>query len=242
MSKLPNAPLLEVIFELRWKITNKNDLSRYQYLHGDMYSKLGNKYPFREPLAPVEFPSELFVNNPAHRFRTNKGGYPLFQVGPGVITLNTVDETYVWPEYFNLIKELINTFFKVYPLVELEKFKPVLRYLDFFKIDPTEINLSEFIKNSLNTNIEQRFYDASHPPSVVTFNLSYPTELGQFTYNLKNGTNQKSEKGLVLQTGVNGMEFEPDNEKLLNWISDAHEFCSDIFKKMTAGTLYESFK
>jgi uncharacterized protein (TIGR04255 family) len=242
MSKLPNAPLLEVVFELRWKITNKTDLGRCQYLHGDMYSKLVGKYPIREPLTPIEFPAELFLNNPAHRFRTKKGGYPLFQVGPGIITLNTVDETYLWPEYFNLIKELINTFFEVYSRVELEKFTPILRYIDFFKIDSGEINLIEFIKNSLNTNIEQRFYVASHSPSIITFNLSYPTELGQFTFNLNNGSNQRSEKGLVLQTGVNGMEFEPNSEKILNWIRDSHEFCSEIFKKMTAGALYESFK
>lgn len=242
MSKLPNAPLLEVIFELRWKITNKSDLSRCQYLHGDLYSKLNEKYPTREPLAPIELPSELFINNPAHRFRTKKGGYPLFQVGPGIITLNTVDDTYVWPEYFELIKELIYTFFKVYPLVEHEKFTPNLRYVDFFKIDPEKSNLVEFIRDSLNTNIEQRFYSEPDFPTVITLNFAYPTKLGQFIFNLNNGTNQQSEKGLILQTGVNGMEFAPDSDKLYTWINDSHEFCSDIFKKLTAGALSESFK
>jgi len=73
MSKLPNAPLLEVIFELRWKITNKNDLAKYQYLHGDLYSILKNSYHFRESLAPVEIPVEVLINKPIHRFRKEKG-------------------------------------------------------------------------------------------------------------------------------------------------------------------------
>jgi uncharacterized protein (TIGR04255 family) len=242
MSKLLNAPLLEVIFELRWKITNKSDLGRCQYLHGDMYSKLIEKYPIREPLTPVEFPSELFINNPAHRFRTRKGGYPLFQIGPGVITLNTIDENYSWPEYFKLIEELINTFFEVYHAVEFEKFTPILRFIDFFKINSEVTNLIDFIRESLNTNIEQRFFEALHAPSIVTLNLSYPTDLGLFTFNLNNGVNQKTEKGLVVQTGVNGMEFEPNSQELLKWINNSHEFCSEIFKKMTAGELYKSFK
>ena len=242
MSKLPNAPLLEVIFELRWKITNKNDLSRCQYLHGDLYSRLSEKYPIRESLTPIELPSELLINNPAHRFRTNKGGYPLFQVGPGIITLNTIDDTYAWSEYFELIKELIHNFFKVYPLIEHEKFTPNLRYVDFFKIDPEKENLIEFIRNSLNTSIEQRFYSEPDFPSVITLNFAYPTKLGQFIFNLNNGNNQRAEKGLILQTGVKGMEFTPNTEELFTWINESHEFCSDIFKKLTAGSLYESFK
>ena len=44
MSKLLKAPLLEVIFEINWDITNKNDIIEFQYLHGDMYSNLKNSY------------------------------------------------------------------------------------------------------------------------------------------------------------------------------------------------------
>jgi uncharacterized protein (TIGR04255 family) len=194
-----------------------------------MYSKLINKYPIREPLTPVEFPSELFVNNPAHRFRTQKSGYPLFQVGPGIITLNTIDANYSWPEFFKLIEELLKIFFEAYHSIEFEKFTPILRFIDFFKINSETTNLVEFIRNSLNTNIEQKFFKALQAPSIVTLNLSYPTNLGLFTFNLNHGVNQKAEKGLIVQTGVNGMEFEQNNHELLKWINDSHEFCSEIF-------------
>ena len=44
MSKLPKAPLLEIIFEINWDITNKNDIVKFQYLHGDLFSNLKDKY------------------------------------------------------------------------------------------------------------------------------------------------------------------------------------------------------
>ncbi len=40
MSKLPNAPLVEVIFELRWKVDKNDELVKCQYLHGDLFAKV----------------------------------------------------------------------------------------------------------------------------------------------------------------------------------------------------------
>jgi len=88
MSKLPKAPLLEVIFELRWQIKQKSDLTKYQYLIGDLYSAIKKTYPVRESLAPPEVPTDILINNPVHRFRKDKNQYPLVQIGPGLLTLN----------------------------------------------------------------------------------------------------------------------------------------------------------
>jgi len=101
MSKLPNAPLIEVIFELRWEIKQKSDLTKYQYLIGDLYSSIKGDFPIRESLAPPEIPTEILINNPAHRFRSDKNQYPLVQVGPGLLTLNTTDENYFWNDFYN---------------------------------------------------------------------------------------------------------------------------------------------
>jgi uncharacterized protein (TIGR04255 family) len=53
MSKLPNAPLIEVVIELRWQITQKNELTEIQYLYGDLYNELKDKFPHRESIIPV---------------------------------------------------------------------------------------------------------------------------------------------------------------------------------------------
>ncbi len=116
MSKLPKAPLVEVVIELRWQITNKDELAGIQYLYGDIYNELKGKYPYRESILPVEFPMEMTINQPVHRFRTEKGGYPLVQAGPGILTLNTINSIYFWDTLYNDAGELIEKFFNVYTL------------------------------------------------------------------------------------------------------------------------------
>ena len=74
MSKLPNAPLLEVIFEIKWDITNKSDIAKFQYLHGDLYSNLKDKYFYRESLLPSEVPFEMVKGMPVYRFRKEETG------------------------------------------------------------------------------------------------------------------------------------------------------------------------
>ncbi len=80
MSKLPNAPLIEVIYELRWDVKDEQDLGKFQYLHGDLYAAKKIEYPLREILISVDVPVGLLINNPVYRFRS-KENYPLFQLG-----------------------------------------------------------------------------------------------------------------------------------------------------------------
>src|SRR5258708_6704442 len=94
MSKLPSAPLIEVVFELRWTI-EQQEAQSIQYLSGDLYPHIKDKYPFREAIQG--FP--LFGNSPSSRFRVAQNDYPLVQIGPGVLTINTTDAKYFWKEY-----------------------------------------------------------------------------------------------------------------------------------------------
>ncbi|RDC65797.1 TIGR04255 family protein [Adhaeribacter pallidiroseus] len=242
MSKLNNAPLLEVVYELRWKVTNQEDLSKYQYLHGDLYSLLKDDYPIRKQLSSPEIPLGLLINSPVHQFRRASNDYPLFQIGPGIITLNTIDEKYYWDEYFQWSRTLIESFFKVYQYSKAEKFSPTLIYIDFFKLDIRENDVLEFINKNLSISLNQSFHQTQEKANAVSLGLTYYTELGQLTISLNIGKNAMQEEGLILQTQLSGSEYEADSNRILQWLTDAHEFCSNIFKEMTKGNLYESFK
>jgi uncharacterized protein (TIGR04255 family) len=242
MSKLKNAPLLEVIFELRWKITNQADLSKCQYLNGDLYSLLKNDYQFRESLAPPEVPNDLLINSPVHRFRRSANSYPLFQVGPGILTLNTIDEFYFWDEYFIQCEQLLDTFITVYPFEKGEKFKPSLVYYDFFKVDTNTDNVLDFINKNLAVKMEQGFYSTDKIPTVLNWGITYKTDLGQLAINLNTGKNSKQEEGIILQTKLIGEDFEPNTSQIISWIGKSHDFCSQLFKDMTTESFYDSFK
>jgi uncharacterized protein (TIGR04255 family) len=241
MSKLPNAPLLEVIFELRWQIRQKSDLTKYQYLLGDLYSSLKDIYPIRESLAPPEVPTDILINNPVHRFRKEKNQYPLVQLGPGVLTLNTTDNNYFWEEFYELAKKLNQEFFSVFP-VENEAFKSNLLYIDFFKFDFKNQNVNEFINDSFNINIEQGFIKKTGNPFHLDLGFYYETDLGNLSVTLKKGKNGDKEDGIVMQTTLRGQESMETVENVLSWLNRSHDFSSDLFKEITKGKLYNSFQ
>lgn len=241
MSKLPKAPLLEVIFELRWQIKNASELTKYQYLIGDLYSEVKGQYPFRESLAPTDIPTEILLNKPVHRFRIEKNQYPLVQIGPGVLTLNTDNEAYFWKDFYDGAEGFINSFFEVFPISD-ESFKPNLIFLDFFKFDFSNNNVNEFINNNFDISFNQSFIKDVKNPFNIDIGFFYETEMGNLSLTLKKGKNSKKEDGIVMQTSLQCKETMSNSENILSWLNSGHEFTSDLFKQITKGKLYNSFK
>jgi uncharacterized protein (TIGR04255 family) len=239
MSKLPKAPLVEVVIELRWKITSKKELAGVQYLYGDLYNELKRKYPFRESILPVEVPMEMTLNQPVHRFRAEKGGYPLLQVGPGIITLNTIDAKYYWETFFEDAKELIQTFHTIYSTNNTVA--PAILYIDFFPFDFGGNNVHKYINQHFNITFGQSFFETEKFPSDFNMGFAYNIDLGDLRVNFQKGKNQNNE-GILLQTRINGKHAALDFENINNWLNEAHEILSKLFKQLTAGELYESFK
>ena len=239
MSKLPSAPLMEVIFELKWEVQNRDDLARYQYLPGDLFSELKDSYPFRQSLVAPEIPIDLLKHKAVYRFRVKEGKYPLFQVGPGVITLNTDDDTYYWATYYDRAKELLSAFYKVYA-TESESFTPHLRYIDFIAADFGSLNVFEFINENLQLDFSKDFHKGYSNPNDINLGFSYGTELGNFFFNLTRA-NSNGRDGILLQSSLSGSS-EQSIDGILMWLKNSHEFLSNTFKEITKGSLYESFK
>lgn len=243
MSKLPKAPLLEVIFEIKWDIINKSDIINFQYLHGDLYSKLKDEFPFRENLVPPEIPFEMVKGTPIYRFRKNEKGYPLVQIGPGLLTINTIDDVYYWESFRAEVKNTIDAFTNVFPKYDELKLSPILTYIDFFEINSENQNILDFINQNLHLNIQQDFI-AENKASINDMNLTFNYQLKKdiLSLNLRNGNINNNKDGIVLQTKMIGSKEVYTPESLLNWLNNAHDFCSDLFKKITKTGLYNSFK
>jgi len=242
MSRLPKAPLLEVIFELKWKITNKDDLTKYQYLTGDLYSKIKERYPRRQTSIPPEFPIDLLISKPVHKYSVQESAYPLVQLGPGIVTLNTNDNNYFWEEYYAWAKELIGNLFEVYSMNQSEKFQPSLIYIDFLVIDFEKNNILDYLSEKMNIKISQNFLFNKSNPKALNFGISQEVDNGVLNISFNTGRNKEKETGLVIETKLIGNEFDPDSNIILEWLDSGHKLCSSLFKEMTKGDLYESFK
>lgn len=243
MSKLPKAPLLEVIFDIKWDVTSKADIIDFQYLHGDLYSNLKSKYTHRENLISPEVPLELVKGNPVYRFRETSGGYPLVQVGPGLISVNTIDNKYFWKEFSAEINTVLNVFTDIYPKYSDINLTPALTYIDFFEYDKNKQTPVEFLNSNFHLSFNDNFMSGIvSKMNDVNFTFNYQAEEKIVSLNLRNGMTDNTKEGLVLQTKVIGEKVKYNTQQLKDWLDSAHELSSKMFKSLTDGKMYESFK
>lgn len=238
MSKLPKAPLIEVIFELRWRV-EPSEFQEIQYLHGDFYPLIRKKYPFRETIQSI--PIEFLVNAPTHRFRTAANDYPLVQLGPGVLTLNTTDPKYFWEEFEVEILSLVEKFMSIYPFTDNHNVKLTLQYIDLIKFDFQSENLVEFLNENLQINISQGFYKGGRISNNLALALNFENKLGLLGVYINRGKSSNGQDGIAIQTNITSFELKPDVQTIKSWLGEAHELCSTSFKEMTKGRLYTEF-
>jgi uncharacterized protein (TIGR04255 family) len=225
MSKLPKAPLIEVIFEIKWTVAGNKEAQEAQYLHGDLYPLLKGEYPYREAVNPF-VPADLLMHVPTHRFRTSADDYPLIQVGPGLVTVNTVDSKYFWDDYETRVLGVIEKLQHAYPLQNHHNVHLVLQYIDLIRFDFQRGDVLNFLEENLNISIKQGFYTPRTVAGNLLLILNFPTELGSLNVN----------------TSIVSDTIKPDGAVLKDWLTKSHECCSTIFKDMTRGKLYDSFK
>ncbi|MFH2142475.1 MAG: TIGR04255 family protein [Bacteroidota bacterium] len=242
MSKLLNAPLLEVIFEVRWQLNSNEDLTKCQYLHGDLFAKIGDKYPYREMLIPPEVPIDLYKNVPAHRFRVRKNSYPLIQVGPGILTVNTIDDKYIWEDYKNWCSEAFMNLIELYKFGESEHVTLSLKYFDFFPFNFKNEDVNKYLSEFFHIKLNQSFIKESGNPSSVNLGFFYNTKFGDFSIRIIRGNNSKRQSGIIFDTTLSSQHNIPDLVIFSKWLNNAHDYVSNTFKEMTKGKMYDSFK
>lgn len=243
MSKLTNAPLVEVIFEIKWDILNRTDVVDFQYLHGDLYSRIKEKYSFRESLVPPEVPFDVMKGIPVFRFRPQRNSHPLVQIGPGLLTYNALDSQYYWEEFREESNRLIGILDDIYPKYNDLNVSPMLTYIDFFEFNGKNVNSLDFINSSFHLNISQSFVDSSDATFTdMNAQLNYKVKNGSLSLNLSDGKINNEKNGVVLQTKVIGDKMQYSKSDLSLWIDSAHELSSKVFKSLTKGDLFESFK
>lgn len=241
MDKLPNAPLLEVIFELRWNMSNDNHWSQFPFLPGDLYALLKKQYPERHILAPTDIPPNLLEGSAIYRYST-KNGYPMVQLGPGVLSLNTTDDYYDWKSYSKNIDELLRKFNDVYIFSENEQGRATLSYYDFLEFDWDEEDILSYLRNKLKIAMTPQFYEFGNAPLALGVALSYKTDKGVFNLKIGRGTADNDRSGLILEFQIVSPSIRPIPEEVNKWLEEGHDLCSEMFKKITEGELYDSFK
>lgn len=110
---LPKAPLKEVLFEIHWDLESLTD-EKISFDIG--FEKAVMKFArscednFREIsiLKPEYIPPIAYINRVTHRFYKVMGEHPLYQMGPGVFTINDNNKNYKWSDFTGMCKHGLN--------------------------------------------------------------------------------------------------------------------------------------
>ncbi len=248
MSKesLTKSPLVEVVFEIKFK---DYQLVDYDILVGELYSKLKNKYAFSEPLKPVEMPSYLMPFAIQHRFRSVQDGYPLYQMGPGIVSFNMDGKTYeenTAKKWKTFEKKLLE-FLKVYKEVLGDKFDEknfdYLRLRFVNKIEDTVMypEMRAYFTGKLNLKIDLDFADGVDFVNELEHNqlsqVYYLDKDKKSKFEFSIVTITEGSRKLIVDLAVSSKTV-PTFLGIKKWLEDSHNSIDSFFKKLTSNIDY----
>ena len=247
MARLKNAPLQEVIFEVRWRLQPGKEDGQlqdpgFELASGRLSTILEKEFPLHRRIVPTEFPDLLFFYRPVHQYWKAENNWPVIQLGPGIFTINCTDQVYDWDTIFRpLIADGISWLMQAYK-EPIQLAFASLRYIDAIKTDDfgrLDNGWQDFIKNNFNIEFNNSFNTRGQQRRIQieqSFDLDDGSEL---QVQLGNGT-KNNDQALVWQTAIL-RKHSFSQEELLNWADNAHNISHALFVEMLKPHLYARF-
>ena len=253
MVTIPNAPLVEAIFELRWgnpdsedpiKITFKPDETSF-FVGQFKATASGKDFGHVERVNPLPVPFPHIV---LHRFRKAPDIWPCYQIGLGIFTANQTNDNYDWKPFKNTIMEGLDVLDKSLPdgLSNMNPLVVELKYIDAYLYD-NDINPMEYLKETFNINLlnlfdksflkKDLFVDKSDKGINLSFQLDTLDPKGKFIFNLGLGTSNakpafivnirhRSSDDDIIQKGTAFKKY------ISKWLEKSHDLQKHAFKTL----------
>lgn len=251
---LPNKPLQEAIFEIRWELPQPSGPTphdpNYNLLIGRFYDRIQQDYPLYEALPSSEVPDLLVPYLVQHRFRPEANTWPVVQLGPGVLTVNETT-SYTWENFSQRTLSAFNNLIEAYPNPsDLHISNAILRYIDAINLDPTSEDLFKFLEQKLHTRFQLpqslfRPHRISASPTglnvVTTFHCTDPE--GAISLRFATGA-KNNEPALILETIVQSSSPNAPREptELQGWLDAGHKLIHSWFFDLIEGDLERTFR
>ena len=251
---LKTKPLVEAILELKWALPSEPPPGieadpHYRLLLGRLSERVQDDYPCHEPLPTAQIPDAMVAHMAQHRFRVSDGGWPLIQVGPGVLTVNETDG-YTWSDFKARCEKAVSSLFDAHPAKQDFKVQDLtLRYIDAVGVDFSQESVFKFLQDKMKTNISlpsSLFEGGRVKESPVAFNwqVSFPHDDPGGLVTLRFAVGKHKEKpALIWETLVQAARERipamPDG--FSEWLGKAHDLTDDWFFKLIEGELGRRF-
>ena len=251
---LKKKPLVEAILELKWKLPIQTAPGieadpHYRLLLGRFSEKVEGDYPFHEPLPTTQIPDAMVAHMAQHRFRTSEAGWPLIQMGPGLMTVNETDG-YNWSDFKKRCEKAVESLFNAHPAKQNFRVQDVtLRYIDAVDVDFMQESVFGFLQEKMKTTISlpDGLFDGGRVeknPAAFNWQASFPHNDpgGLVTLRFAIGKH-KDRPALIWETLVKAARDHipsiPDG--FSEWLGKAHDLTDDWFFKLIEGELERRF-
>ena len=264
--RLPNAPLVEVCFELRWDVSRTGPIgpagaAQFGYDPGfrpldsafDVLMKKAG-YTSLEVTMP---PGPVFIWSPVKRYRKGDGSpFPLVQIGHGIFAFNSSTE-YDWLVFKEQALQNLTWLKEAYPNGKDLVLRPVraeLKYIDSF--DKTLLghnSFSRFLRDNTKINyngfnfIESDVFSGEDKGRFrITKGLSNP-EVGFLDFDVGTGESNSGMGVLLSSSVIKEQDFGEstwvDNtvSAAEKWLEAAHAVTSPFFRSFVGPDLMDQF-
>lgn len=252
---LLHPPLVEAIFELRWELEGEPQSGRlkdpsYPMLYGRLYEQFKKEFPFTEDLPSVRAHPETAPYVPRHRFRKEKNGYPLVQMGPGILTVNEA-VGYSWSGFKQTILRFVQAIQELYSheVFPLNFIKSEIRYVNALRFDPSRENPLAFLAEKLHTKVQldPQVFEQNQiedRPTGVSLNLAYTLQKPISHLTISTNLGQIDQQpAYILQTLIQsfGETVPADADTFSSWLQEGHDVAENCFRSLCKGALMETF-
>jgi uncharacterized protein (TIGR04255 family) len=247
MAKLPNAPLQEVIFEVRWALKPSEETGQleddgFELASGRLSTILEEELPYYKRIVPSDIPEQLLFYRAVHQYWKGEKTWPVVQLGPGMFTVNCTEEWYDWEEnYFPFLQKAIQWLIQAYRQPLHFAFVS-LRYIDAIKVADyggIQDGWQAFIGNQFNFLYSNEFNTRGRQRQVQINQVFELENQSSLQIQISDGK-RNNELALIWQTAVLKKQLF-SQDQLIKWADEAHALTHQLFKEMIKPELYASF-
>jgi uncharacterized protein (TIGR04255 family) len=265
-TRLPKAPLAEVVFELRWNLYTmpdnqpgvNSDPGTIPLLNAFTSSMKKGKFGFTRDMSHPLLTGPYGVVR--RYFKDSETPYPIMQVGVGIFATNASSE-YEYPAFRDQVLFGLRTLLASYPKMDFFALIPnfiELRYIDVF--DQTVLQGADFYGFLRN----ETTFDVSFP-SMLTGGKAAEKSQGRFVYDsalkdwkgsrlvvdvasaVHSTTNEDSVRMVttVRTTGAGVPKLDPKAsfpQRIGKWLDFAHGVTSPLFKEIVSENVMRKFQ
>ena len=264
-TRLPNAPLAEVVFEMRWGLQGEAEahpllqVDPGYSLLADQFTHAARKagFPVMKELHSVH---EVTAHSVVRRFyRAQDRNFPLWQIGPGIFAVNDSSQ-YKWDQFKKMALRATDVLLSSYPKMKSFALRPIhleLRYIDIFDQELVgTVDLLEFARGATHFDLSLPAFLAEKQqfsrPLSGRFVFEVPLKrMRGTTLRIDFGSGQRAGEAIVrleskvLTTGETVPTLsrrDTFKKRLSAWLEGAHDVTSPLFRAIVRPEVMKKFE